>query len=106
MRWLLALLVACGSPTVHEVVACESGSGDCEYGCRRGLDQPTTDAGGCVVSEEMVTGSFCFETFYTDGHDPNRRGCCRRDVGGETIRFRECCEAIPTDGGMRYECPE
>lgn len=108
MRWLVLLLaVACSRPIeAHDVVPCESGSGQCEYGCRRGADQPTTDAGTCPTQDPSIGGTYCFETFYTDGKDPNRQGCCKRDVGGETIRFLECCEPVETDGGMRYECPE
>lgn len=110
MRPLLVLLLAAacgGRASVHDLGPCESGSGDCEHGCRRGPDQPTTDAGACATSDPASGPAMvCGETFYTDGRDPNHRGCCVRDPEDGVLRFRECCELVEADGGARYECPE
>lgn len=105
----LLLLIACGPPTVHDLVECEVIGGDgtrCEYGCRRGPGQPTP-VGPCYLDDPTRTGDveICPRTFYSDGHDGNRHGCCVEDFETETLRFRECCEEIRTDGGVRYECP-
>jgi len=103
----LLFLVACGSTApVHEVIDCDQGPGRCEYGCRNG--QPPTDIGFCFMraanGSDLKIG--CQETFFTDGRDPNHRGCCVSD--GDVLRFRECCEPVVDEGGsnMTYECPE
>lgn len=108
---MLALLAACSHETsVHDLIDCESGSGDCEYGCRRGYNPPT-DAGTCVFNDPAVDPPphICPETFFTDGADPNHHGCCVRDDG--VLRFRECCTVVSTDAGPGmnqpgFDCPE
>lgn len=97
----LLLVAACGSdPSVHDVVTCEPGTGQCEYGCRRGAVQAMPD-GMCYLADPSGSGDvpLCQMTFVTDGQHPGLRGCCVRD--DEVLRFRECCELV--DGA--YVCP-
>lgn len=119
---LIVLIAACGSdPSIHDVGTCSESWGkhagrNCERACVQkpyNHDMQPADIPGerCSAShpanprdELGEGGELCLRVSYSDGLDPDHRGCCVYSQK-DGYQFFECCATVETDAGVRYVCP-